>query len=259
MARRIKLTIAYLGTPYHGWQRQPSQRTIQGEIENAVTAVTGGLGVAVTGAGRTDAGVHARGQVAHLDLPGSFPPEALRRALNARLPETIRIMAAVPVPPRFHARFSARGKRYAYRIGWGPVPLPWREQRTARMPEPADRDALERCLQALVGRHDMASFSVPDPAQGPTVKAIFAARASWGRTTLQMDFFGSGFLRYQVRRMVGALLEVGAGVRSAADFMRLVEIPTPGAPLPTAPPRGLTLERVFYRLPPFAAMSRASS
>ena len=249
MARRIKLTIAYLGTPYHGWQRQPGQKTIQGEIENAVAAMTRGLRVVVTGAGRTDAGVHARGQVAHLDLPETFPPEALSRALNARLPETIRIMGAITAPPRFHARFSARAKRYAYRIGWGAAPLPWREQRTTRMPEPAHREALERCLHALIGRHDMASFSVPDPTQGPTVKTIFAVRTSWGRTTLRLDFFGSGFLRYQVRRMAGTLLQVGAGVRSIADFIRLIEIPTPGASLPTAPARGLTLERVFYRLP----------
>ncbi len=249
MEQRIKLTIAYLGSPYHGWQRQPGQRTIQGEIEKALRRLTKGPRITLTGAGRTDAGVHARAQVAHVDLPEALPPAALPNALNARLPETIRIMAATRAPAGFHARYGARGKAYTYRIAWGPIRLPWHTQRCAIIPEPAYRAALDACLPILVGRHDMASFTVRDPAQGSTLKTIFAARASWGRTTLRLEFYGSGFLRYQVRRMTGALLEVGSGRRSVDDFIRLVTAPVPGAAVPTAPARGLTLERVYYRLP----------
>ena len=256
MTQRIKLTIAYLGSPYHGWQRQPGQRTVQGEIEHSLVHLTKRPRITVTGAGRTDAGVHARAQVAHADLPLGFPPAALASALNARLPQTICIMAAVTAPAGFHARFSARGKAYTYRITWGPVRLPWQAQRAAPMPEPLDRAAIERCAKAIIGRHDMASFTVSDPAQGSTVRTIFDVRVSWGRTALRLDFFGSGFLRYQVRRMAGAILEVGAGKRSTAEFVRLITDPEPGAPLPTAPARGLTLEKVYYRLPAaWAALS----
>lgn len=246
--RRIKLTIAYLGTGFHGWQRQKGQRSVQGELESALARVTGRPAPAVTGAGRTDAGVHARGQVAHVDLPTGLPIRQLPSILNASLPEGIRVLRAVAVRPSFHARRDAVAKHYAYRLHRGEARLPWAALRSAPMPAVVDRRILESALALLVGRHDMASFSVPDPTQGPTTKRLLAAWAHWGRLSLTLHFLGEGFLRYQVRRMTGALLSA-AGERSTSRLERLLSHPSPGAPIATAPARGLTLERVYYRQP----------
>ncbi len=248
MERRIKLTIAYLGKEYHGWQRQPGQRTIQGELESALARITGQAPPAVVGAGRTDAGVHARGQVAHVDLPAGLPTGELPGILNAALPETIRVLRAVAVPPSFHARRDARAKHYAYRIHWGGTRLPWAALRSAPMAPIGDRRTVEWALDLLVGRHNMASFSVPDPAQGPTTKNLLRAWARWGPLSLTLHFLGEGFLRYQVRRMTGAVLEAAAE-GSTTRLERLLQHPTPGASILTAPARGLTLEKVYYRSP----------
>lgn len=252
MSRRVKLTVAYLGTPFHGWQRQVEQRTVQGELETALAGLTGGRRIAVTGAGRTDAGVHARGQVAHLQLPGRFPVEKLVEALNRCLPEEIRVRSAVAAEEQFHARHDARGKHYAYRVGWGPEPLPWRGLRRAQGEAIADPQALEAAMALLVGCRDMASFTVPDPSQGPTTRELFAAWPVLSIAGVTLHFVGGGFLRYQVRRMAGLVLEIGRGRQPLEELVCLIEQPTPGAPVKTAPARGLTLEKVYYRRPPGA-------
>ncbi len=246
MTRRIKLTVAYLGTPFHGWQRQRGQRTIQGELEAALARITGHEAPPVVGAGRTDAGVHARGQVAHVDLPATLPVGILPGALNAALPAEIRVLRAVAVPPSFHARRSATAKHYAYRIHWAGHLLPWSALRSARVDAPPDPGVVREALDLLRGRHDMASFTVTDPAQGPTVRTILDAWECRGRQALTLHFVGEGFLRYQVRRMAGTIL-ADARDGSARRIAELLENPAPGAPVPTAPPEGLTLERVHYR------------
>ncbi len=248
MGERIKLTVAYLGTPFHGWQRQPDARTVQGELEKAVARLTKGTPVAVVGAGRTDAGVHAAGQVAHLDLPVAIPPPGLVKALNAGLPPEIRVRNAVRVPsPSFHARRSARAKHYAYRARWAPSSLPWVGLRTACVAAPRAWDALAAAVDLLPGYRDMASFSVPDPSQGPTIKNLFRVWYTRSATGAIFHFVGSGFLRYQVRRMVGALFEVAWNRRSLAGLGDLLDHPQAGAALWTAPSRGLTMEHVYYR------------
>lgn len=249
MERRIKLTVAYLGTPFSGWQRQPGQRTIQGELESALARVTGAERTPITGAGRTDAGVHARGQTAHLDLPHGLPVKRLAAVLNAALPPEIRVRRAVEVGPEFHARRSARAKLYAYRIGWGRPALPWADLRRTHLAPPLDLEALEDGLRLLVGRRDMASFTVPDPAQGPTVRTLLDAWSTSSESRLTLHFLGSGFLRYQVRRMVGFLMEMSWRRETVETMRGLLSRPTPGAPLWTAPARGLTLEKVYYREP----------
>jgi tRNA pseudouridine38-40 synthase len=258
MTTRTKLKVAYLGGPFHGWQRQRDRCTVQGELERALTAMTGGLEAAVVGAGRTDAGVHAAGQVAHVDLAVPIPPEGLVRGLNGLLPEQIRVLSAVPVTGAFHARRSARGKLYTYRARWRPPNLPWNDVRAAVLPPPAAVSALEEAASLLAGRHDFGSFTVPDAAAEPTVRTIFRVEVERRRVGLDVSFIGDGFLRYQVRRMVGALLEIGRGRLEVGAIRRLLDVPRPGAPLPTAPARGLTLERVYYRSIASAAPSSAT-
>jgi tRNA pseudouridine38-40 synthase len=252
MPQRTKLIVAYLGGGFHGWQRQHDRRTAQGELERALALVTGGLETGVVGAGRTDAGVHAAGQVAHLDLPVPIPPAGLVRGLNGLLPADLRVRAAARVSDGFHARRSARGKLYTFRARWRPPPVPWLGLRCAVVPPIRDAAALAQAAALLAGRHDFASFTVPEAAAEPTVRALYRISTRLRRDGIDLHFLGDGFLRYQVRRMAGALLEVGRGRLAAGDLERLLAHPQPGAPLLTAPACGLTLERVFYRplLPP---------
>lgn len=246
MSTRMKLTVAYLGGPFAGWQRQPADRTVQGELEAAIQRVTGGLEVAVVGAGRTDAGVHARAQVAHVDLPVAIPPGGLVRALNGTLPAEIRVRCAVPAPPGFHARRSARGKHYSYRVRWGAPPLPWQALRCASLQPPKDWPALEAAVAMLPGHRDWASFTVTDPEQGPTVRTVHQVRLHRRRDGLTLHVVGGGFLRYQVRRMTGALFEVAWCRRSLAELAALLDQPAAGSSLYSVPACGLTLERVLY-------------
>jgi tRNA pseudouridine38-40 synthase len=249
VAVRYRLVLAYLGTPFAGWQRQPARRTVQGELETALARMTGGPSPSCVAAGRTDAGVHAAGQVVHFDLRSLVPPAALVRALNDHLPPEIRARSARVAPPAFDARRWARGKRYVYRAGFSPRPLPWVRLRTATVPRPTDADALRAALALLPGRRDMASFTVPDPETGSTVRTLYEVRVAIHGNGLTLTFLGDAFLRYQVRRMVGAALEVGWGRRTLAGLRELLEAPRPGARVWTAPACGLTLEMVYYRTP----------
>jgi tRNA pseudouridine38-40 synthase len=241
----LKLTVAYHGAQLAGWQRQPTAVTVQGCLEAAIAEVVGAP-VSVVGASRTDAGVHARGQCAHVDVPVPIPPEGLHRAINHRLPSTVRVVRCVAVPRTFHARFAATGKRYIYRATWQPSQLPWADPLTATIAPPQRPDALVEAATAFLGRHDFAAFTVPEAARGSTVRTVRRATVRAGPRQLVVDVVGSGFLRYQVRRMVGALLEVGSGQRTVAGLAQLLVDPEPGAPIVTAPAGGLCLEHVYY-------------
>ena len=251
MAGRMKLEIAYYGRPFHGWQRQRGQRTVQGELEKALASLFGGRRVSVVGAGRTDAGVHASGQVVHLEAPGPIPPDALVRGLNGRLPTEIRVRSADLVAASFHACKSARGKLYTYRARWSAPTLPWRGLRSAEVPRLTDPGNFSTALELLSGRHDWASFTVPDPETASTIRTVFKVQLHQRQHGFILDFVGEGFLRYQVRRMVGALLEVGAGKRKLTDLQELIDRPQPGASIRTAPAGGLCLEHVYYRSCPW--------
>lgn len=260
MEHRIKLTVAYLGTRLHGWQRQPSQRTVQGELERALAAMTGGIAATFVGAGRTDTGVHAAGQVAHIDLPVVIPPEGLQKGLNQHLPIDIRVRAVRRVRKGFHARRSAHGKLYRYRVRWREPTLPWVGLRAAVMGTISHQAELATAVRLLPGRRDMASFTVPDGIVGPTIRTLFDVRCRLGSSGVDLEFLGDGFLRYQVRRMVGALLEVARGQLTLAEFQQLLDRPRAGIALPTAPACGLTLERVYYRgLEPLWSLTKGGS
>jgi tRNA pseudouridine38-40 synthase len=246
---RFRLVIAYLGTPFAGWQRQPGRRTVQGELEAALTRMLRGSSASCVAAGRTDAGVHASGQVVHFDLPSTIPPAALVRALNDHLPAEIRARSARVSQPGFDARRSARGKLYVYRAAFSPPHVPWSRLRVATLPPLTDPEAFRAGLALLPGRRDMASFTVPNPETGSTVRTLHDVQVSMHRKGFAVSFLGDAFLRYQIRRMVGAALEVGWGRTHLEHLRELVEVPRPGARVWTAPARGLTLERVYYRVP----------
>lgn len=254
---RLALALSYLGGGFLGWQRQPQGRTVQGELEAALARLYGHE-VSATGAGRTDAGVHALAQVVHMDVPGRIPPPGVRAALNALLPPDVRVLSARRVPATFHARASATGKRYRYRLAWGgPLP-PWEAQRCWLLPHRPDLAAAGACLERVLGTHDFAAFALSGHSglgrRGTTRTISSAAVRERGRRA-SVDLEGDGFLRGMARRIVGALVEVGRGAQPEAWFATLLSTGTGDPPAPTAPPHGLTLERVLY--PPVHALVHA--
>lgn len=253
MSVRYGLIVSYLGTRYHGWQLQENATSIQGEIEALLQKAFSNPTIRIHGSGRTDAGVHAAAQVAHLDLPQEVPPPGLLKLLNGRLPQDIRILRAEQTSMGFHARFHARAKTYRYRIRWTSAPPapPWKLQRYALLPPISDLSAIQAGLSLLEGLHDFASFTVRNPTVSNTRRHLLFASAKDRKTGLRFEFCGKGFLRYQVRRMVGALLELGRGRRDISWLEELISNPQPGAPLFNVPPRGLCLERVHYDEIPF--------
>lgn len=246
MPKTIKLTIAYDGTDFVGWQRQESGISIQGAIEDALAKIDGAP-VTLSGAGRTDAGVHALGQVASARIAARLDDQTMGRALNANLPGAIRVTAVETVPDDFHARFSARGKSYEYRIWNGAAIPPFIRLYAWHIPEPLDLDPMREAARAIVGEHDFAGFRSAQSVNHTTVRRIWTAawRAS-GDGLLVFDISGEGFMRYMVRSLVGTLVEIGRGQRPAADLGRLLETPDRSAAGRTAPAHGLFLVNVAY-------------
>ncbi|MGE0041770.1 MAG: tRNA pseudouridine(38-40) synthase TruA [Vicinamibacterales bacterium] len=243
--RVIKLTVAYDGTDFAGWQRQARHRTVQAVIEDALEPIAG-RPVVIHGAGRTDAGVHAAGQVASLILERPIAPADLCRALNARLPDDVRVMAAEEAAPDFHARFMARLKTYHYRVCTLPV-LPPLERRTAwHVRGPLDEAAMARAAAALVGEHDFASFQAAGSAVRSTVRTLTRSAVIAEATGLRYEVAGTGFLRYMVRAIVGTLVEVGRGRRAPDDLPAILAARDRASAGLTAPPQGLVLHGVEY-------------
>ena len=250
--RYFKLTIAYDGTDFHGWQVQSSKPTIQGEIANVLGRLTQER-VALHGAGRTDAGVHALGQVASFKTLSPLSGGEFQRALNALLPETIRILGAEEVGPTFHARWSARGKTYRYRIYRGKVvpPMIWRY--VLHYPFPLDEEAMKDAAARFVGVHDFSSFAAStgseDEDQVRSTEREFFPRSSRAAPTARnwcLPFSGRSFLRFMVRKMVGSLLEIGRGKLVPEDIDRLYELKDRSKSGPTAPAQGLVMVAVWH-------------
>jgi tRNA pseudouridine38-40 synthase len=247
---RFKLTIEYAGTRYSGWQIQKNARTIAGEIDRAVRTVTSRTDFELYGSGRTDAGVHALAQVAHLDVSTRLPPEMLRSRLNDELPADINILGAVQVPHRFHARHDAEARRYLYQIA---------RRRTAFskafvwwVKEPIDVRPMREAARALVGMRDFKSFIETDreePGERPpsTLVLIDCLDLVEDGDLLLVGIEGSHFLWKMVRRIVGVLAEIGrGGLHADATARFLADASTAPARL-TAPPSGLFLDRVYYK------------
>jgi tRNA pseudouridine38-40 synthase len=251
--RHFKITIAYDGTDFHGWQIQSSDKpTIQGEISSVLGRLTQ-ENVAVNGAGRTDAGVHALGQVASFRTQSGLSAGEFQRALNALLPPTIRIMAAEEVGPDFHARWSSVGKIYRYRLYRGKVvpPAVWRY--VLHYPFPLDEDAMRIAASRYVGPHDFAAFaastgSEDDDKERSTVREIYASeliRSDDGEE-LVYTVRGRSFMRFMVRKMVGTLLDVGRGKLVPDDILRLYQLRDRSKSGPTVPPQGLCMVQVMH-------------
>lgn len=244
---RFKLTIEYNGTRYSGWQIQKNARTIQGEIDRAVRTITGRKDFELYGSGRTDAGVHALGQVAHLDVSTNLPPETLLRHLNDELPADINVLAATMVPHRFHARHDAVGRRYLYQIA---------TRRTALakafvwwVKEPLHLGSMRESTQAFVGMCDFQVFAAADKnasTEQSTIVLVERLEIVEHGDLILIAIEGSHFLWKMVRRLVGVLVEVGRGRLEPSAAARLSATGSSAPARFTAPASGLFLECVYY-------------
>ena len=265
--RNWKLTLAYDGTDYSGWQIQPGEPTIQGELQAALGRVTGERPLP-QGSGRTDAGVHALGQVASFGLEAPIPADSLRRALNRTLPAAIRVLRAEEAPEGFHARHSAVAKTYEYRVfvekatGGETLCPPFLARYVYAYPWPLDLERLNEAAGHFVGTKDFLSFAATDPdatareASGndagpaPAIRTVFASgweeRHIGEGTLLVYRVRGNGFLHHMVRNLVGTMLDVGRGYGEASDLPGMLAARSRAAAGPTAPARGLFLQSVEY-------------
>ena len=259
----LKLTLAYDGRAYVGWQRQPNGVSVQGLLEEAIGRLEGAP-VACAAAGRTDAGVHAAAQVVSVACARAMDVRAWQRALNALLPDDIRVLAVEEAPPAFHARFRARAKTYHYRILTGGVVSPFERGYVWAVGPRLDVPAMQAAAASLEGRHDFASFQAAGSDVRDTVRTVFTSRlltgagrgvpegsacdglhASTGRLLLY-EITGDGFLRHMVRNIVGTLVDVGEGRRPAGGMGELLAARDRSQAGPTAPAHGLVLARVEY-------------
>jgi tRNA pseudouridine38-40 synthase len=243
--RNLKITLAYDGTRLVGWQRQAEGDSVQGLLEDALARFEGAR-VTVHGAGRTDAGVHALGQVASAQVTCEHDVATLTRALNAQLPDDVRVRAIEEAAPDFHARFSARSKTYRYHIRHGIIADPFERAFVWHMPETLDVRAMRAAADALVGRHDFAAFRSVGSGTPDTVRTITRSVLEDDAGRLTYEISGEGFLRHMVRAIVGTLVEVGRGFREIDTMLSLLQGSARGDAGPTAPPQGLFLVRVDY-------------
>ena len=241
--RRIRLRIAYDGTDFHGWQVQPGLATIQGELERILTDLEGSP-VTVHGSGRTDAGVHALGQIAAITLRNPIPVDNLRRAINRLLPESIRILAVDEVPLSFHPRFDARAKTYLYRIYRDEICSPFDRRYVHHHPYPLDEPRMIAAARRFEGEHDFVSFASAQRDMESTVRTIFESRLERLGPELRYRVRGRGFLMHMVRLIMGTLVEVGKG--NLDDDALTDMLAGRRKAIMLLPARGLTLVQVDY-------------
>jgi tRNA pseudouridine38-40 synthase len=247
--RTLKLTLAYDGTAYAGWQWQAGQRTLQGELEAALARVSG-KSIRVTASGRTDAGVHALGQVVSFQLDGDMPSPVLQKALNAELPDDMAVLEVADARENFHAIRAAIRKRYRYVINDGRVRDVFRRQYAWHYRRRLDTDAMQRAASVLVGTHDFRSFETTGSERSSSVRTVYeisVARAGQGSPDLvTVEIEADGFLYNMVRSIVGTLVEVGRGVRTEVWPAEVLAARDRRAAGMTAPAQGLFLVSVQY-------------
>lgn len=245
--RTLKLVLEYDGTDYMGWQLQPRVPTIQGELEARLERILGGPH-RVHGSGRTDAGVHARGQVAHFQTEHRMTVDAMKKALNALLPPTLVVKVLEEVPSTFHARFQAHHKQYAYQLWLRPERSPFYARYAWHHPRGLELGAMQRALTELEGTHDFGAFRAADCVAPHAVRTLYAARVV--TTTepglVRIELEGNGFLKHMVRNIVGTVVEVGQGRRTHDAFVEVFRGRDRTRAGKTAPAHGLCLEWVAY-------------
>lgn len=257
MKRNIKLTLEYDGTDWHGWQVQNNAATIQGSLETALAKITQ-ESIRVTGASRTDAGVHAKGQACNFYTASRIPLERIPYALNANLPESIVVLAACEVPLEFHARYQAIGKRYAYEITNRSMPCALRRHFSYHVPQALDLGAMQQAALLLQGQHDFKAFQAVGSSVKSTVRHLHrlaVEEQEAGRILILAE--GDGFLYNMVRILVGTLLEVGLCKRSAVEMEAILASRDRSRAGPTVPPYGLCLEKVFYAPGPSLTLEKS--
>jgi tRNA pseudouridine38-40 synthase len=243
--RNIQLTLAYDGTDFHGWQRQPALRTVQEVLEAALEQLTG-TPTSATAASRTDAGVHAIGQSAHFLTASNHPAETFVRALNALLPADVRVQGARDRPQAFHATLDARSKRYRYVIDNGLFASPFQLRYSWHVRRPLDVAAMEAAAAALLGRHDFRSFETDWPNRTSSVRTITDLRVARSDAFVTIEVEADGFLYNMVRSITGTLMWVGTGKRPAGWVAEVLKAESRVEAGPTAPPQGLFLVAVRY-------------
>jgi tRNA pseudouridine38-40 synthase len=259
LRRNIRLLLEYDGTRYHGWQRQENALTIQQVLEEALQRLTGER-IALIGSGRTDAGVHARGQVANFRTESTIPLQAFHQGLNSLLPKDIAVLSATEAEPSFHARKSARAKTYEYRILSRPNRSPLAHHYAWWIASPLDLAAMAGAATALMGEHDFTAFRASGSDNLNPVRRVLAAEwrnepGGW----LSFTITATGFLRGMVRSLVGTLVEVGRGKAVPELLAELLESGARHLAGPTAPPQGLYLVEVFYENEPLGGPPRPPS
>jgi tRNA pseudouridine38-40 synthase len=245
VARRYKAVVEYDGTDFAGWQRQPGQRTVQGVLEEAIREMTG-ESVFMRAAGRTDAGVHADGQVATFDLEVNIPPHGFLRGLNSILPADVALVDVALAAPDFDARFSARGKVYRYTVWAHFVRSPLHARRTWHVRQPLDLEAIRAAAAGLIGEHDFRAFRASDCERRTTRRIVRRIEVDRQGARLTIEVEATAFLKNMVRILVGTLIDVGRGRLTPEAVSRMLETGDRAAGGMTAPPQGLTLLRVIY-------------
>ncbi|EOH1684481.1 tRNA pseudouridine(38-40) synthase TruA [Enterococcus hirae] len=245
---RYKAIIAYDGTHFNGFQKQPNGRTVQEEMEKTLKKMANGKEITVFGSGRTDAGVHAMGQVIHFDYPEERPLERMRFALDTQSPEDIAVKAVEIVSDDFHARYLVKEKIYQFRVDIGKPRSPFRRHYASYFPYPLDLSKIQRALPDLIGTHDFTSFCASGSSIEDKVRTIYEAKmeVNEARDELLFTFRGNGFLYKMIRILVGTLLKIGNGRLSEDSIPEIIAKKDRNAAGPTAHPEGLYLYEVVY-------------
>ncbi len=248
----FKLLIQFDGTDFHGWQVQDNQRTIQGELERVLTLLNGEETVHIHGSGRTDAGVHAEGFVANVNLTKAFTAERLLKAINGNLWSDIRIIKAEKISDDFHARFSAKGKTYLYRVVNAPYISPFWSRYALHEGRPLDVGKMNQVARLFLGTHDWTAFSAANSDVEHRIRTIneFTVESKWDNranaSIVEFRITGNGFLRYMVRSIVGTMLEVGRGEKDSDTIQTAIINGDRSLAGMTSPAHGLTLLKVYY-------------
>ncbi|WP_413627007.1 tRNA pseudouridine(38-40) synthase TruA [Fructilactobacillus vespulae] len=248
--RRYKITFAYDGTNFAGFQKQPHQRTVEGVLTKIVNQMAKNpeVELAIFGSGRTDAGVHALAQVAHFDFPFEIPAENMLRGMNSMCPLDIQIKKVEIAASDFHARYDVTGKKYQYKIAQGRFTDPFKRFYTAHWRFPMDFSLMNQAIQDFVGKHDFSSFVASGAKPGSRVRTVFAvaAKQDVANDEITFEFYGDGFMYNQIRIMVAVLVEIGMKKRPVDDIKRLLDVKDRQEARLTMPASGLYLKQVYY-------------